>query len=512
MISELINFLQGFQHDFSWTGNFVNGKRLIPRQEKIEKISYNPSTGEPLFSYFYSIEHAKNAIETNSKLFLKKQKLDIKAQISLLKNSALVFKKYEVAIKKCLQVECGVPEWESNLIVTQALTYLKNFEKDEIIFEAMNRLPLEVKNVAYNLKLHPVGPAAAYLSFSNPVNNFIHYFTSAVIAGCPISLFASPQIALTTWTMSLFIEELGLPVGSVNIILAGFEEFKNAIEDERIKAIIYSGSKDHCDVLRKGHKGYLARQIILQSGGKNCALIHSSADLSVATKSVIFGAFRSAGQLCSSTSRVFIYRSMLPEFIKKLLDSVGKLSIGETHKTNENLNSPVVMGPLYSKAALEKFLLYQTMANRNSLETIYWGREIDEPWAKGYFVSPGIHLMEDFDPNSSYQNTVLFSPDIAIYPYDVLSDAIEYINSSSPNFVTSFFGDQHIIEERCQLFQTPNILVNSPTTEFELAHPLPPRSHNSHHRYHGINLAFHLLQPQVLSSQADFESEFALWP
>lgn len=496
----------------NWPGHYIDGEWNQGEKKHEEKISLNPSRGTPIMVFTTGKDMMTQAIDAAHASFGSMQEIEFGQRIQIIKRMAEEFRNNKAIIAKCIQLEIGKPAWEAHHDVAVTCDYLEwcaahgSNIKDNLLAPAMvgNSKPGD-------FNLHPIGLSTAYLPFSTPATSFGFYFTGAILAGCPMILVSSTQAALCSLLFTELVSKLELPKGVFNTVFGGFTEFKSALTDSRVKAVIYTGSKEHCDKLRKEHKGFRNRQLILQSGGKNAALVHSSADLDKAVRNIIYGAFRSAGQLCSSTSQVFVFRSQLPEFIDKISKAVGDINIGPTDNLEEGPNDGPMMGPLYSKKSVEKFLRFQTMAHRDALENINWGKEFNDG-SGGFFVYPGIHMMKSFDSNSAFQSNILFSPDIAIYSYDVLNEAIEKMNSTESCLSMAFFGDAHILKDRSHLFHAPNLLVNAPTTELEANLPLAGRSLSGHHRYHGPGLALYLSYPQAFRNNPDDDKLIMTWP
>src|SRR5205823_5890789 len=99
----------------------------------------------------------------------------------------------------------------------------------------------------------------------------------------------------------------------------------------------------------------------------------------------------------------------LSEFNEALTETISQMEIGRTDVVTRPGYRGPFMGPLYSHKAVEKFQRYQTMAHRESKQTLLWGKALETP-TKGYFVTPGAHLLQEFDNNSAYQGNVLFCP------------------------------------------------------------------------------------------------------
>ena len=56
----------------------------------------------------------------------------------------------------------------------------------------------------------------------------------------------------------------------------------------------------------------------LHLGAKNAAVVLEDADLRLAAYEVVTGAFQSAGQRCTATSRVLVHKDVLDEFLSLL--------------------------------------------------------------------------------------------------------------------------------------------------------------------------------------------------
>jgi acyl-CoA reductase-like NAD-dependent aldehyde dehydrogenase len=140
-------------------------------------------------------------------------------------------------------------------------------------------------------------------------------------------------------------------------------------------------------------------------------------------KATLACSLRLAGQMCTSTSRVFVHRSLVHDFCAAIQHGAEQLKIDRTDlATQDRLAGAELlpghgsphMGPLYAGEAVDRFLRFQTMARREARKSIVTGKKIPD-FRRGNFVTPGIHLMKQFDATSSYQSNVVFAPDIAIY-------------------------------------------------------------------------------------------------
>ena len=57
------------------------------------------------------------------------------------------------------------------------------------------------------------------------------------------------------------------------------------------------------------------RLVSLELGGKNAMVVMDDADLELVVEGALFGAFGTAGQRCTSTSRLVVHRAVADELV-----------------------------------------------------------------------------------------------------------------------------------------------------------------------------------------------------
>jgi len=513
MLAQIANDLSGGTFPVEWHGHLLAGVWTKTQKSNISqtKSSINPSTGLPLVDFSVDKNALGQALDAAEAARNRVGDTPLVERIEILRRFRQGLADYQRASMMAMQLEAGKPAWEANAEIEAAIRHL-DWVADRAgqIFSDL-LAPARLGRGVGDFRLNPIGVTVAYLPFSSPVSTFAFYFSAAVVAGCPMVLVTSTHAVLSGMLFGALFESLGLPKDRLSIVFGNFNVFKPALADRRVAAVLYTGSREHCDLIRAESRNIPGRQLVLQSGGKNAVIVHQSADLDLALRCVVHGTLRSTGQLCTSTSRVMVHKDVSEEFNTRLVELVRRLPVGPTDRHSAPDAGAPYMGPLYSDKAVQKFLRFQTMANREAKETLLWGKALESN-AKGFFVSPGIHLMERFDNSTAYQGNVLFGPDIAIYEYDTLEDAIGKVNTTDATFAVSFMGDPKVIEPRRRMVLAPNLLVNLPTVEIEATLPLAGRLQSGHHRYHGPGIALYLCYPQVLQNDDAARSIVASWP
>jgi aldehyde dehydrogenase (NAD+) len=508
-MDELTKNLKNQVIPIEWPGHWINGQ-WVRTEGGDKRSSANPNRDTPLMHFSESKKVVELAVSAAHEVRGSIGQISQKDRLDIIRRLMQACVDYQEPLIHCMQLETGKPAWEARADMDAALRHLKWIsENDEQIYESI-LAPAKLGQPRGNFTLQPVGVTAAFLPFSTPITSFVFYFTATILTGCPLILFTSTHATLSCLFFAMISEKLNLPKGLLNVVFGSFLSFRHTITDKRVMAIIYIGSHEHCEEIRRESRTGFGRQLILHSGGKNSVIVHSTADIQLAVKAVIYGIVKSSGQLCSSTSRVFVYRSMGPEFRRLLTEEIEQIKIGPT----DDFSDPVgpLMGPLYSRKAVERFLRFQTMALREAKETLNPGKSVSRTGEGGSFVTPGVHYMEKFDPKSAYQRNVIFCPDLCIYEYDALDDAIANVNDTDAALSVSFIGDGQIINDRRHLIRAPNVLVNLPTVEVEATLPLAGRFTGGLYRFHGPALALYLCLPQVVQEDEVSQSIVANWP
>ncbi len=505
------NFIQALEKQaFPLTpqGHWIGGRWVYDKKAELVSQCLNPSQNQLLMDIRVNKNQLEQALHEAEQSREKIRGLPKERRIEILQRLRQLLGDYRQPVLKVLKTESGKPEWEAQVELEQTLRELDHITANALQFEGSLATVVGAGFTKLNTDFEPLGIAAAYVPFSSSLATFMQTISGAVLAGCPLVLVASAHSSLMATLVGHMLGSLGdLTPGAVNVVLGGFKPFRQLITDRRVQAIIFTGSREHCETIRKEYKPHMGRQLLLQSGGKNSVIVHSSAQVDAAVSVVMMGATRSAGQLNSSTSRVFVHASLHDQYVEKLVKAVDRLAVGPTDTPGANPG----MGPLYSQKAVDKFLRFQTMAKRDARDMLRWGRVVDSE-AGGFFVSPGVHLMGEFDASSLYQSNVLLCPDVSIYRFDVLDEAIECANATDAPLVVSFVGDPDIILSRRQFITAPNLLINLPTTGIEAQLPVVGKWQAGDFRLGGWGLFFHLTYPQVVQQNGAWETAFPSWP
>ena len=83
---------------------------------------------------------------------------------------------------------------------------------------------------------------------------------------------------------------------------------------------------------------------------------------------------------------------------------------------------------------------------------------------KGYYVTPSIHLVKKFDPNSVYQKSEIFGPNVAIYQSRDFEESLKIVNSTGFGLVAALFTKDKSLYEKALLEARVGLLNWNRTT------------------------------------------------
>lgn len=226
----------------------------------------------------------------------------------------------------------------------------------------------------------------------------------------------SDSAIASSWLLYNILLEAGLPENVIQFVPGNPEEVtKTVLAHKQFAALHFTGSTTVFrslygqigqGVAEGRYQSY--PRIVGETGGKNFHLIHSSADIKNAVVQTVRGAFEYQGQKCSATSRLYVPKSIWPEFKRQLIKEATALKVGPPWDP-QNFIGPVIHEPSFKKLSG----VINEAANDSELELIVGGEYDGE---EGYFIDPTIY--ETTNPLHKLLSTELFGPILTTYVYD----------------------------------------------------------------------------------------------
>ena len=265
----------------------------------------------------------------------------------------------------------------------------------------------------------PLGVVGAITPWNFPIAVPAWKLAPALVYGNTVVWKPSELTPLTSWNLASALQDAGLPAGVLNVVFGSGEVGSALVEDSAVKAVSFTGSN------ATGRKIYLAcaargAKCQTEMGGKNALVVLADADVDLAVDLAVSGAFRSAGQKCTATSRIIVEQPILAEFADALAERVRTLAVGDP------LDPATYLGPVVSSAQQEKVLGYVEAARQEGARLLVGGAAGDE---RGFFVLPTVFT--DVLPEMQLAREEIFGPVVGLIPARDYGDAVARANAVS---------------------------------------------------------------------------------
>jgi aldehyde dehydrogenase (NAD+) len=279
---------------------------------------------------------------------------------------------------------------------------------------------------------HPLGVVGILTAFNFPVAVWSWNALLALVCGNACVWKPSPKTPLCALAVQAMcarvIEQLQAPP-VLQLLLDGGTTLAQALLQERRAALIsFTGSTA---VGREVARTVAARlgRTLLELGGNGAIIVDDSADLALATRAIVFGAVATAGQRCTTTRRVLVARTRLPELQRRLVAAYRQVHT----RIGDPRDPATLMGPLIDPAAVQAYRRALAAAQAAGGELLIGGRVLDRP---GNYVEPAIMLARnDWD----IVQTETFAPILYLIGFDTLEQAIELQNHSAYGLSSGLF-------------------------------------------------------------------------
>jgi 1-pyrroline-5-carboxylate dehydrogenase len=201
-------------------------------------------------------------------------------------------------------------------------------------------------------------------------------------------------------------------------------------------------------------------RLVGETGGKDFAVVHTSADVDAVCAAVVRGGYEFQGQKCSALSRLYVPDSLWPQLRSRLADTIQSIAMGDIADFRN------FMGAVIEAKAFEKISSYIEAARKSSDASIVVGGETDS--SVGYFIRPT--LIHAKTPGYRTMTEEIFGPVVTVYVYPEREwqATLDLVDRTSPYGLTGavFATDRKAIDEARQAlrYAAGNFYINDKPT------------------------------------------------
>jgi betaine-aldehyde dehydrogenase len=357
-------------------------------------------------------------------------------------------------VVRLLTLEEGKPRPENEEEVEWVIGTLDYYAELARTYRGRLLAPAERSQFNFVMK-EPFGVVACIVPFNYPLLLLMWKVAPALAAGNTVVVKPAPKTPLST----LLLAEIAfdhLPAGVFNVVTGDADVGEALVAHPDVPVIAFTGS------VAVGQRiAALAAERIkrthLELGGKDAFVVGPDADIETAVEAVAYAALLNAGQVCTSSERIYVPQPRLEAFAGALAEYVGGLRLGP------GLEATTDMGPMADARYRAKVEEHVADARRRGAKVLTGGRR-PPGLGRGYYYEPTVLI--DVDHSFRCMREETFGPTIPIMGYRDFDEAIALVNDSEYGLGASLrTNDARLAKRFFEEVQAGTIWINDPLTD-----------------------------------------------
>jgi len=171
------------------------------------------------------------------------------------------------------------------------------------------------------------------------------------------------------------------------------------------------------------------KKVTLELGGKSPLIIFDDCNLEKAVSVALMANFYTQGEVCTNGTRVFVQNGVHEEFVRKCVERIKKMRIGNP------LNPETNIGALISSPHLKKVLTAIEEGKREGAILKVGGNQLNI--SGGFFIEPTL-----FDQCQDHMKIVkeeIFGPVMSVLPFETEEEVIKRANDTKFGLASGVF-------------------------------------------------------------------------
>jgi betaine-aldehyde dehydrogenase len=300
----------------------------------------------------------------------------------------------------------------------------------------------------------PYGVVGCLVPWNYPLLLLVFKVAPALAVGNTVVIKPASETPLSLMILSE-IFGAALPPGVVNTVLgSGRSIGEGLVTDPAVDMVAFTGSTE---VGRR--LGVLCAEATkpshLELGGKDPAIVFADADPTVAAEGVAWASFLNAGQVCTSTERVYVHESIHERFVEEVVRVTGTISVGDP------FDESTQVGPMRSDGRRRKVLGEIESAVSAGARVVAGGSTVDRP---GFFMEPTV--LVDVDHEMGVMSEETFGPVLPIMAFSSNDEAFALAADTPYGLGASLYtSTPSLVERAYRELKVGTVWVNDPVVD-----------------------------------------------
>ena len=404
--------------------NYINGE-FCPTENYID--SENPATGDIIFQVPDSSDKevkaatiaAKNAFPQWSKL------PPLNRCKYLLKIADLIEANFDILALAESQDQGKTVGTAKLIDIPRAILNFRAFAANAPDKLGTSFQQPETSSINYSIR-SPIGVVALISPWNLPLYLLTFKIAPALAAGCTVVAKPSEMTSWTAWLLAKLMVAAELPPGVCNIVFGrGPTTGMALLRNPDFRAISFTGSTLTGQIVSKESATFY-RKLSLELGGKNAGIVFNDVNIDKCLQIMLRSSYANQGEVCLSTSRIFVQEEIFDSFITKFVECVKKLVVGPPEDSTSNV------GALISQQHWDKVSSYVELARKEGANILCGHTKDSLPVLpdknrKGYFMLPTV--ITGVRDDSRLMQEEIFGPVVCVTSFKTEQEVVERANN-----------------------------------------------------------------------------------
>ncbi|HTL03831.1 MAG TPA: aldehyde dehydrogenase family protein [Vicinamibacterales bacterium] len=356
-----------------------------------------------------AVAEARRSFETT--------RLDAYERFRLLQKASELIERRRQEFAETITAESGIPIADAlNEATRAAQTLLLSAEEakrlhGEIV--PIDGAPGQSHRMALTIRV-PRGVVCSITSFNSPLNVVAHKVGPALASGNTVVIKPAQATPFSAAKLCEILLEAGIPPGHVNLVQGPGAEIGGWLaENKDIAFYTFTGSTA---VGKQLQRAVGLRPVALELGSIAGTIVCDDADLGRAAPRCAASAFRRAGQVCTSTQRLFVQEKIFDAFLDAFACATRQLKVGDPH------DPATMVGPMISEREAGRAQEWIREAVSSGARLVAGGERT------GALLQPTI--LTDVRPEMRVICQEIFAPVVSVIRFGDLDDVIAQFNAT----------------------------------------------------------------------------------
>ena len=276
------------------------------------------------------------------------------------------------------------------------------------------------------IEYRSLGVAAVISPWNYPLAMANNLIVPSLVAGNTVVFKPSEETPLIA---QKFVERLNeiLPENVLQIVHGDGEQGR-ALVGSNVNIIAFTGSQAVGKDIMQRASGQLKR-LVMELGGNDPMIVLADANIESAARFAVASSFENAGQMCTSTERIYVDEKIADKFEKRVVEIASMYQVGPWDMQGVNI------GPIINSVQHGKIVDHIRDADEKGARMLLGGSQQPER-----YINPTV--IADMSEEMLMEHEETFGPVVAMSRFTDIEQAVVRANNSPYGLGAVVFGNR----------------------------------------------------------------------